>query len=303
MEILRTLTALSIVLSVLGFWVYKARYMLALTPFFAPVIICALHLYSAYWIYFKSTSIGELFLAFAVPQLASRFVHSTLNRLDLSFVQIRRDAIAHKIFDSGLTAPFALYLRPFATTDRFNFYGLSTKWGGIDLESVIAYACEPWGLFLGLGREGNAVGAGKLYSTDAEWEEKFARLADNARVIVVVPGVGEGSLFEIEWIIQQGLLPKTIFLMPPSSLFCVPGRSRWAHSTNRDLQDQNDAARWATVSVSVKRLGILLPPYHSEGAVIQFHDNSGQSSQRRLGRDVPSIRRALRATLCPVQAD
>ncbi|EJM69334.1 hypothetical protein PMI29_01957 [Pseudomonas sp. GM49] len=294
MEVLRALAALWVVLGIVGFWIYKSRYMLALTPFFAPLIVCVLHLYCAYWIYFKSTSFGEPFLALALAQFASRPAHSVLNRIDLAAVQIHRDMVAHKIFDSGLTAPFALYLRPFSTTDRFSFYGLSTKWGGVDLESLIAYACKPWGLLLGLGREGDAVGAGKLYSSDEEWEKKFAQLSDKASAIVVVPGVGRGSLFEIEWIIQHGLLDKTTFLMPPSTLLRMPGRSRWASSSNQELLEQNDALNWVNVSVHLKPLGILLPPYDPEGAVIQFYGSKGHFSQQTLGRDVPSIKQVLR---------
>ncbi|WP_448124059.1 hypothetical protein [Pseudomonas veronii] len=302
MEVLRALAALSIVFSVVGFCIYKSRHMLALTPFFAPLGVCVLHLYCAYWIFFESVSFGELFSAFALAQISSRPVHSILNRIELAVVQVHRDEMAHKAFASELKISFALYLRPFYTTDRFSFYGLSTRWGGVDLESVISDACKSWGMLLGLGRQGDAVGAGKLYSRDDEWKEKFTQLAGRASVIVVVPGVGDGSLFEIEWIIHHGLLGNTTFLMPPSTLLRIPGRQHLAIASEGDSNDQYDATNWAIISTCLKPMGILLPPYDPEGAVIQFCGSEGHFSQHRLGRDVRSIKNVLRERLAPPNA-
>ncbi|MBN6774207.1 hypothetical protein JRG42_12530 [Pseudomonas granadensis] len=293
MELLRALTALSIVLSIIGFWVYKYRHFLLLTPLLAPLTISALHFYCAYWIFFKSTSFWGLFVAYGAAQVSSRPVHSVLNRIDLIIVQKRRDKLARDRFDSGLTIPFALYLRPFATTDRLNFSGLSTKWGGVDLESLIASACRPWGLLIGLGRKGDAVGAGKLCCSDRDWEEMFFRLSEKAESIIVVPGVSKGSFFEIEWIMSHGFLAKTTFLMPPTTQLRMSDRAGLAFTSNHCLGERDYAKNWENVRVRLRALEILLPPYEQCGSLIQFCGDEGLYSQYMFGSGVPSIKQVL----------
>lgn len=293
MEILRALVALSIVASVIGFWFYKSRHFLLLTPFFAPLVISVLHLSCACWIYFKSLTFWGLVIAYGFAQLASRPVHSVLNRLDLTLVQNRRDQKAAEIFDSGLAVPFALYLRPFKTTDRLNLSGLSTKWGGVDLESLIANACRPWGLLLGLGRKGDAVGAGKLCCSDDDWKEMFFQLSEAAIAIIVVPGVSGGTFFEIESIISRGFLGKTTFLMPPATELQLSERSTLALTTGHDFTERDYAKNWEDVRACLQAMGIWLPPYDQCGSLIQFCDNEGLFSQYMFKKGVPSVKQVL----------
>lgn len=293
MELLRTLAALFIVLSIIGFWIYKSRYFLLLTPLLAPLVVSALHLYCAYWIYFKSTGFGNLAIAYGAAQFLSRPIHSALNRIDLILVQNRRDEMAAKIFDSGLTIPFALYLRPFAVADRLSFYGLSTKWGGVDLESLIANACRPWGPLLGLGRPGEAIGAGRIYSSDEDWEEMFFRLAEKARSIIVVPAISTCTFLEIEWIKSNGFLSKTIFLMPPTTHLRISEMASLAFTSNHGLSERDYAKNWEDVRVRLCGLGIVLPPYAQGGSLIQFFGDEGLFSQYMFGGGVPSIKKVL----------
>lgn len=293
MEILRTVAALSIVASVIGYWMYKSRYFLLLTPFFAPLMISALHLFSAYWIYFHSSSVWGLIFAFGLPQLISRPVNLVLTYMDLAVVQSRRDYKAMTIVDSGLTVPFALYLRPFKTTDRLDFYGLSTKWGGIDLESLIANACSSWGLLLGLGREGDAIGAGKLCSSDDDWEEMFFRLSQATKSIIVVPGLTNGCFTEIKSIISRRLLDKSIFLMPPAVPRSIFDWTAFAHTADHDPNERDYAKEWEDVRTCLQAMGIKLPPYDRLGSLIQFRGNEGSFSQYMFEKGVPSVKRVL----------
>lgn len=294
MEILRALVALSIVGSVIVFWFYKSRHFLLQTPFFASLVISLLHLSCAYWIYFKSSGFWEVFMAYGLAQLASRPVHSVLNRLDLTLEQNRRDRKAVEIFDSGLAVPFALYLRPFKTTDRLNLSGLSTKWGGIDLESLIANACSPWGPLLGLGRKGDAVGAGKLCSSDDDWKAMFFQLSEAASAIIVVPGVNGGTFFEIESIINRGLLGKTTFLMPPAFELPIFQRSPiLALVTGHGPPESDYARNWENVRACLQTMGIRLPPYNQGGSLIQFCGTEGSFSQYKFERGLPSVQQVL----------
>ncbi|KJZ64361.1 hypothetical protein [Pseudomonas fluorescens] len=293
METLRTLAALSIVASCIGFWIYKSRHYLLLTPFFAPLVISVLYLCSAYWIYFNSSSFWGLFVAFALPQLVCNPLHPVLNRIDLAVAQSLRDQNAAEVFNSGLAIPFALYLRPFKVTDRLNFSGVSAKWGGVDLESLIANACRPWGLLLGLGREGDAVGAGKLCCSDDDWKEMFFQLSEAAKSIIVVPGISGGSFYEIKYILSRGLLGKTTFLMPPKTLLRMSDRSFSALTTDHDPTEHDYSKEWEDVRIYLQAMGIMLPLYDRCGSLIQFHGNEGMFSQYKFETGVPSVKHVL----------
>lgn len=286
---MRALVATSIVLGVAGFWVYKARYLL-LTPLVAPLAISALHVYCAYWIVFESTGIAELLVAFALASALSRPMHTLLNRIELAWLQKYRDHRANRIFNAELTVPFALYLRPFAVTDRLGFYGISAKWGGVDLEALLAHSCRSWGELLALGQPGEAIGAGRIVSSDEDWKNKFHLLAERAKIIIVIPAINEGTFFEIAWLKSNRLLRKTIFVMPPKTLLRMSERAQLAFTPNYDRTAKDYAKNWEDVRARAEDIGLRFPPYAQRGALIESSSDGAGYSEYMFGEGVPSIK-------------
>lgn len=54
-----------------------------------------------------------------------------------------------------------------------------------------------------------------LLATDASWETMVADLMRRARLIVMEPGLSEGTLTEVDRVVRLGALEKTVFLMRP----------------------------------------------------------------------------------------
>lgn len=292
MELLRTLVAVSMVLGVIVFLVIKFYYYL-LVPLFAPLALAALYLYCAYWILFESTSLVQLLVAYALAQSLSRPLHAILNRIEIAWLQRRRDNRANQVLEANLKAPFALYLRPFVVTDRLGFYGISSKWGGADLEAIIAQSCRSWGELLALGRPGEAVGAGRIAIPENAWKEKFYTLSERAKAIILIPSARQGTFFEMEWLKNNRHLAKTMFLMPPKTRLRGSEMLQLAFTTNYSRAEKDYSKDWESMRTRAEAIGLRFPPYSQAGALIQFRSGGDDFVQYDLGEDVPMIRRVL----------
>jgi hypothetical protein len=85
---------------------------------------------------------------------------------------------------------FVLYLRTFGVT------GLLTI-GGIDFETSMAYNLAPMMPMIALGHPGEAIGAGRIFTTEEHWKEEILRLIENASLILLIPSHHEGTQWEI----------------------------------------------------------------------------------------------------------
>lgn len=134
---------------------------------------------------------------------------------------------ARRIWDSESSAAPILFLRSFKD-DRLDFrrpwHDLVGRW--LDLWSFRRNADEvlidefaQYGPVIALGRPGEPAppfGAQRRYTTDAEWQDVIADAARRARAIVVAAGDTAGLDWEYELIAREGLLDKTIILIPPA---------------------------------------------------------------------------------------
>jgi hypothetical protein len=216
--------------------------------------------YRAYWI-----------LAAAVCLLL--FVSVLLRRHVLVGHQRMNEAAAMRLLDRLRTSEafdktrYFVYLRAFETTGHLKppfFFSLSVlqRLHANELESFLALALESQGALLGLGLPGENVGAARIRVDDAEWKAAIERLLTHATGVLLLPSAHEGTRWEIAFLQQQGLLQKTVFIMPPRSR-----RFDWR-------------ARCQQAAEALGELRIALPAYSGRGLLFTV-DASGQVADAR----------------------
>lgn len=86
-------------------------------------------------------------------------------------------------------------------------------------EEIEAAFLAKYGHPYAVGRPGErlppALGATRLYFSDSEWQGRVLSLAADARLVAVTVGRSPWLIWEMQYLLKQGLLPKTVFLLPP----------------------------------------------------------------------------------------
>jgi hypothetical protein len=188
---------------------------------------------------------------------------------------------------------FFLYLRPFAITGLLSTANPEHAPGPmvpraytqpkvIDFESRLAAAIESLGPLVALGHPGEQFGAGRILSPDDGWKQDFESLARRAKAILIIPSNTPGTVWEIDWLVQGGLISKCIFVMPP-----LP--------TEHLLSQMPEM--WAEASRVLSEKGIAVPAYSPNGALfrvgkngaVSWRENIGQRSNRQLRRELKDL--------------
>ena len=233
--------------------------------------------------------IGAAFILFA----------QLLRNLVLRVRQARFDRVATRMLhvleaDPAARVPdFVVYLRAFEVTGRLSvpLYLRFTKMVAMgnltvnDVESYVSKAAKRLGPVVALGRPGEAFGAGRVVTPDAEWKQDILLLLRRARSILLIPSHRPGTLWEIESIQREGLLEKCIFIMPPQSKKVI-----------------DTAERWAQAKAAAEKLGIELPEYQHKGLLFTL-STAGKVSgveSLTLGSTGP-LRRAIKRLMNPSQ--
>lgn len=220
-----------------------------------------------------------LMLALPVVLIVARNAASVFYRAGRKIRQIKRDTKARLMLDrlgQGEKETFSLYLRSFsqeqALKRRKGFWWYVFLEGdifGIDRETLdlmIASEVRMDYPMIALGEPGDRLGAGRLPSSDEEWEALVLLLMQHADVILIVPSTSKGVVREMGFL-KKNYQDKTIQIMPPSKYFQA---------------DSDDAAQhWQKTRSVFARSGIDLPAYTPEGALFMF-DSGG-----RVTRTVP----------------
>ena len=162
---------------------------------------------------------------------------------------------------------YFVYLRAFETTGHLKppfFFSLSVlqRLHANELESFLALALESQGALLGLGLPGENVGAARIRVEDAEWKAAIERLLTHATGVLLLPSAHAGTKWEIAFLQKQGLLPKTVFIMPPRTR-----QFDWR-------------VRWRQAAEALKELRIALPQYSERGLLFTV-DASGRVADAR----------------------
>jgi hypothetical protein len=193
---------------------------------------------------------------------------------------------------------FCLYLRPFESVNRMTAqvasFAPDSSAGYKDFEHILLKAVETLGRaapytgnlnLVALGEYDAAIfGAGLAPSSEVEWRESFTALAGAVKLIVIVPSVRPGTLWELSQIVDKKMHRKTLFVMPESV------QSREAQAEARQL--------WHQATEATRDMGIALPPYHNYGAIFRLSDDGGVMGIRPLRltqrlRRVSNLRRAI----------
>jgi hypothetical protein len=143
---------------------------------------------------------------------------------------------------------------PLATTaqERFEAIEDMKEYFSDELEHIVARAAGPMCPLVALGKPGEALGAGRFTATDERWKQIVELLISKAALLIVVPSAHAGTIYELRFIVSNGLLSKTAFIMP-------------------DIYGYGE--EWKAVQAAVGG-DLCLPTYRNNGGVF-YYDSAG----------------------------
>lgn len=180
---------------------------------------------------------------------------------------------------------FVLYLRPFSSTNRFVRHksSINTALSGsflhaeldTELEREIQRSLSRHGKVVGLGKPGEHVGAAKILSTEASWQEDVKLLVEFANWIVCMPSTQSGTLWETLLIFSTQIYDKTIFLMPPSRAYLRKKNHRIISLFAKSAEGSNeDEKAWDNMQDILRTYNISMPNYREMGAIFYMQTPS-----------------------------
>lgn len=207
-----------------------------------------------------------------------------------SLIQQERNEFATKIYDNLENNSYSIYLRPFSNFGEISISGRQKQRGyfgpfypafytgqdHINFEDFMAIVMEEDAPLVAINPSVEddestqyyfqQYRAGKIESQDDDWFDKFKILSQHAKYILVYPGApSNGLLNEIGYILQNNLLDKCVFIMPPLDrihdykLIDKPTlQQKWLNS-KKVLQET---------------YGLRLPPSRDSGAIFKL-DKTG----------------------------
>jgi hypothetical protein len=191
--------------------------------------------------------------------------------------------------------PFALYLRPFSSTNVFLeevlarqsfgasvFVATSTQF---ELEQQIEQATRRVGPLVALGEPLEHIGAGRIRIGEDQWRDAVKVLSDHAALIILLPSSRPGTLWEVERLLESGLIARTVVVDPPNA---PGGRSHY-----------DPGSEWAQVRAAFAQRGYAMPKDSRVGQLLYFGRERAPKARARLDMDAEDniagfFRRVLR---------
>jgi len=119
----------------------------------------------------------------------------------------------------------------------------------LDLEERLANTLADFGPFVCLGRQLEAYGSSRIIVSEEKWKEKALFLIRTAKIIFMVPGYQDGTIWEMKQIVNYRYLYKTVFIVPiGDNIGGLTAKKHWKK----------------TEGVWKDSLGIILPTYKRE---------------------------------------
>jgi hypothetical protein len=219
-----------------------------------------------------------LWLAVIILSVMTVFLSKKLPKL----TQKRRDDYALSIFNAlkvGTVQEFAVFLRPFYLTGQI----AQSQSSGTDHATAVTYEFEAEIIgalaelmpALALGKPGEAIGVGRILTDESTWKTAAAELMSRSSLIICVPSAHHGTAWELEQIVQNGYVAKTLFFMPISV------------ASFSSLQQQRDD--WNLVVEFMARYGVAFPRYREVSPINRTELNYAFAS---LGAALHDLRAA-----------
>lgn len=214
-------------------------------------------------------------------------------------VQSFLNKLADTLLESPKSAPYWLYLRPFSLDGAMpqknpGYHGIfgifSFNQQRRDFEELLRLAVQKTGnlALVALGSRKVLQGAGRVETPDREWQENLQSLAQSARWILVIPG-GGAVCWEVEFIVGNELLARTIFVMPPVSVDVPTLRIKPKTELERARE------YWVEAVQKMKSLGLEMPAYRKGGMFFTLDRDGQPERQAVLKSNNPQVlRKALR---------
>lgn len=181
------------------------------------------------------------------------------------------DSFVERIIESKDFKPgFWLYLRPFELDQRIstdhsssNIFDLEqyTRSGKDSLERILGDSIRNNFRLVGFGLPSDSIsGFGRL-GLHEDWKLKVSELMNKAALILVLPSSNPGTRWEIEELVENKYLSKTIFIMPPS--------------TAKVELEQDLVEHWNSNIEALNRYtGLDFPSYDPKGCIFAFDKTS-----------------------------
>ncbi len=168
------------------------------------------------------------------------------------------------------TRDFVLYLRAFDTTGKlkvpiFMFdFQLNRLRVTNEFESYFSHAVRKTGPLIALGRPGGNIGAGRILTSDNTWKDDLTLLAEQAKLILIIPSDHTGTFYEMEMIRHnEHLADKCVFVMPPT----VRRGFDWG-------------VHWREAREKAASIGLTLPEYYRYGLLFTIgHDGKVRNAE------------------------
>ena len=168
-----------------------------------------------------------------------------------------------------------MFLRPFYITGRIRepvyntytagaFYSKPAKY---QLEETIIEAFTEVMPIVALGKPGEVRGVGRILTDENNWKFAACKLMKLSSLIFCVPSGHPGTTWELDKIIHNGYLTKTVFLMPPDP--SDPRQNIFRHKWRTMRND------WSTAVAHMKSHDIIVPDYQKVGLLFAVKPMSG----------------------------
>jgi hypothetical protein len=164
-----------------------------------------------------------------------------------------------------------------------------------DLETMLERAVHQSGILVALGQPGEMIGAGRVAVAEEEWKDRFAALARYAACIFVIPSHRTGTAWEIQWLHQNDLLAKCVFVMPPK----VKPREKIVWRKRKLIRYTVDMkSLWSQAAGILAKSDLVLPPYSDTGLVFTISEHGAIGMTAKIGDGAQ-----LRASLAKIGAN
>ena len=112
------------------------------------------------------------------------------------------------------------------------------------------------GPLVALGEPMEHVGAGRIRIGEDQWRDAVKLLSDHAALIILLPSSRPGTLWEVERLLESGLIARTIIVDPPNA---AGGKNHY-----------DQGSEWAQVRAAFAQRGYVMPKDSRVGQLLYF---------------------------------